>query len=78
MCSATVDKLVRAYGYPPALYDLDFDYNFMMRGLIVDKKRGNIIKVTRVGRRAGGCCAAGRCSRDRQQRDVLRDPGLVK
>jgi hypothetical protein len=41
----TVEKLVRAFGYPYSLFDLVFDYNFMMRGLIVDKKRGNIIKV---------------------------------
>ncbi|KAI8472984.1 MAG: purine 5'-nucleotidase [Monoraphidium minutum] len=43
----TVDKLVRAFGYPPSLYSLAFDYSFMMRGLIVDKKRGNVIKVDR-------------------------------
>ena len=41
----TVDKLVRAFGYPPSLMDLEFDHSFMMRGLIVDKQRGNIIKV---------------------------------
>ncbi|KIZ03139.1 hypothetical protein MNEG_4824 [Monoraphidium neglectum] len=43
----TVDKLVRAFGYPSSLYGLSFDYSFMMRGLVVDKKRGNIIKVDR-------------------------------
>jgi hypothetical protein len=32
-------------GYPPSLLDLEFDHSFMMRGLIVDKKRGNVIKV---------------------------------
>eukprot|EP00775_Hariotina_reticulata_P000930 gene930-1256_t len=43
----TVDKLVSAFGYPPELYDLQFDWKYMMRGLIIDKKRGNIIKVDR-------------------------------
>lgn len=43
----TVDKLVRTFGYPPCLFDLEFDYSFMMRGLIVDKKRGNVIKIDR-------------------------------
>ncbi|GBF99260.1 hypothetical protein Rsub_11785 [Raphidocelis subcapitata] len=43
----TVAKLVRAFGYPPSLFDLGFDHRFMMRGLIVDKKRGNIIKIDR-------------------------------
>ena len=41
----TVDKLVKAFGYPKSLYELTFDYSFMVRGLIVDKKRGNVIKV---------------------------------
>jgi hypothetical protein len=48
-----VDKLVKAFGYPAALYDFAFDYNFMMRGLIVDKHRGNIIKVRAPPRRGG-------------------------
>jgi hypothetical protein len=33
----TVDKLVSAFGYPPELYDLQFDWKYMMRGLIIDK-----------------------------------------
>lgn len=36
---------MRVFGYPVSLLNLKFDYAFMMRGLIVDKKRGNIIKV---------------------------------
>ncbi|GBF93676.1 hypothetical protein Rsub_06779 [Raphidocelis subcapitata] len=43
----TVDKLVRAFGYPKSLYELQFDYSFMTRGLVVDKRRGNVIKVDR-------------------------------
>jgi hypothetical protein len=42
-----VAKLVKVFGYPPSLYQLEFDYAFMVRGLIVDKKRGNVIKVDR-------------------------------
>jgi hypothetical protein len=53
----TVDKLVRTFGYPPALYDFAFDYNFMMRGLIVDKRRGNIIKVRAAAREGRRACA---------------------
>ncbi|KAF8065819.1 nt5c2 [Scenedesmus sp. PABB004] len=45
--SQTVDKLVSVFGYPPSLYDLTFDWRHMMRGLIIDKKRGNVIKVDR-------------------------------
>eukprot|EP00879_Flechtneria_rotunda_P000833 GHRR01000958.1.p1 GENE.GHRR01000958.1~~GHRR01000958.1.p1 ORF type:complete len:660 (+),score=216.69 GHRR01000958.1:198-2177(+) len=43
----TVDKLVTAFGYPPELYDFKFDWRYMMKGLIIDKKRGNVIKVDR-------------------------------
>ncbi|KAI7837934.1 hypothetical protein COHA_008240 [Chlorella ohadii] len=43
----TVDKLVKAFGYPAALYDLSFDYRYMMRGLVIDKRRGNMLKVDR-------------------------------
>lgn len=41
----TVDKLVRFFGYSPRLYDLRFDYRYMMRGLVIDKRRGNMLKV---------------------------------
>lgn len=44
--AATVDKLVRAYGYPSALRALPpFDWSYMARGLVIDKARGNVIKV---------------------------------
>ena len=35
----TIDKLVTAFGYPPELYDFEFDHRYMMRGLIIDKVR---------------------------------------
>lgn len=44
---ATVDKLVRYFGYPNSLYDLTFDWRYMSRGLVIDKKRGNILKIDR-------------------------------
>eukprot|EP00887_Chlorella_sp_A99_P007558 scaffold28.g7558.t1 len=56
----TVDKLVSCFGYPRKLYDLTFDYRYMARGgwgvrgwaggragLIIDKRRGNIVKADR-------------------------------
>ena len=33
----TVDKLVREFGYPKALYAFDFDWRYMQRGLVIDK-----------------------------------------
>lgn len=43
----TVDKLVRYFGYPESLYDLTFDHGYMCRGLVIDKKRGNMLKIDR-------------------------------
>lgn len=37
--SATIEKLVSVFGYPPELHDLTFDWRYMMRGLIIDKVR---------------------------------------
>lgn len=43
----TVEKLVKNFGYPAELLELDFDWRYMMRGLTIDKKRGNVLKVDR-------------------------------
>eukprot|EP00803_Ostreobium_quekettii_P001635 evm.model.scf_402.8 EVM.evm.TU.scf_402.8 scf_402:69587-73325(-) len=45
--SRTVEKLVAAFGYPPEIREFKFDWRYMMRGLIIDKKRGNVVKVDR-------------------------------
>ena len=44
----TVKKLIGAYGYPKAVLEaFTFDPYYMVRGLVVDKKRGNILKMDR-------------------------------
>eukprot|EP00250_Pteridium_aquilinum_P015886 c22820_g1_i1 orf=420-2315(+) len=43
----TVKKLVFNLGYPRELLDWKFDWHYMVRGLVVDKKRGNILKMDR-------------------------------
>lgn len=43
----TVNKLVKHFGYPTSLYDLTFDWRYMTRGLVIDKERGNVLKVDR-------------------------------
>jgi HAD superfamily 5'-nucleotidase-like hydrolase len=45
--SQTVRKLTQDFGYPEELLHLDFDWQYMMRGLTIDKVRGNVIKVDR-------------------------------
>lgn len=43
-----LDKLV-ARGYPSAVLELPFDYDLAIRGLVIDKKKGNLLKVSRHG-----------------------------
>lgn len=41
---ATLDKFIKA-GYPKELAKLKFDVNSVIRGLLVDRERGNLLKV---------------------------------
>ncbi|CAL8468745.1 g8285 [Coccomyxa elongata] len=43
----TINKLINNFNYPKELLDFEFDFRYMMRGLIIDKKRGNILKMDR-------------------------------
>ena len=44
----TVEKLVSHYGYPKEiLTSFTFDETYMVRGLVIDKKRGNVLKMDR-------------------------------
>lgn len=45
----TVERLVHAFGYPRALLDIRYDRSFVMRGLLIDKEYGNILKLDRFG-----------------------------
>ncbi|XP_058069028.1 uncharacterized protein LOC131218489 isoform X2 [Magnolia sinica] len=45
--NGTVRKLVYNLGYPPELLEWSFDWKYMVRGLVLDKKRGNILKMDR-------------------------------
>eukprot|EP00898_Chlorokybus_atmophyticus_P002579 jgi/Chlat1/3321/Chrsp22S03415 len=43
----TVQKLVTLFGYPEEILDWKFDWTYMVRGLAIDKRRGNILKMDR-------------------------------
>ncbi|CAL6300319.1 unnamed protein product [Bathycoccus prasinos] len=44
----TIAKLVSHYGYPKEiLKSFQFDETYMVRGLVIDKKRGNVLKMDR-------------------------------
>lgn len=42
-----IDKLIKSKGYPESLRKLPFDYNFAIRGLVIDRKKGNLLKLNR-------------------------------
>lgn len=60
-----LDKLVQERGYPEMIRTLPFDYNAVIRGLVIDSVRGNLLKVSRHG--------AIRVSRHGTQRIDYRD-----
>ncbi|XP_020095225.1 5'-nucleotidase domain-containing protein 4 isoform X2 [Ananas comosus] len=43
----TIAKLVNDLKYPDELLKWNFDWKYMVRGLVLDKKRGNILKMDR-------------------------------
>ncbi|MFL5319912.1 MAG: HAD-IG family 5'-nucleotidase [Myxococcaceae bacterium] len=45
----TLTRLVAEYGYPSDIGLLHYDHQFVMRGVVVDKLNGNLIKVDRFG-----------------------------
>lgn len=42
-----IDKLIQRKGYPETLRKLSFDYNFAIRGLVIDRQKGNLLKLNR-------------------------------
>lgn len=42
-----IEKLVTGKHYPEVVRKLTFDFNFALRGLVVDRKKGNLLKLNR-------------------------------
>jgi HAD superfamily 5'-nucleotidase-like hydrolase len=42
-----IEKLVNDKGYPKSILKLDFSYDRAIRGLVIDKSKGNILKLSR-------------------------------
>ncbi|MHB1846709.1 MAG: HAD-IG family 5'-nucleotidase [Deltaproteobacteria bacterium] len=69
----TLRRLVDACGYPEALLTLEYDHEFVIRGLVVDKEHGNLFKMDRfnhVGRCYHGRKPLGEADWKRLYRDV--------
>ena len=45
----TLDKMIEKRGYPQEIKQLDYDYTFGLRGIVVDRQEGNIFKMDRYG-----------------------------
>ncbi|MBI3073839.1 MAG: HAD-IG family 5'-nucleotidase [Deltaproteobacteria bacterium] len=43
----TVEKLIKNKGYPSTVAKIQYDSKFAMRGLVIDKKLGNVLKMDR-------------------------------
>jgi HAD superfamily 5'-nucleotidase-like hydrolase len=41
----TKEKLVQRLGYDPRIADLPYDPDFVVRGLLIDRRRGNVLKM---------------------------------
>ena len=65
----TLDKLIAKRGYPEEIRALDFDPSFAVRGLVVDRRFGNIFKADRYGH--VGRVYHGRTAMSREQRHAL-------
>ena len=46
----TLKKLVSNLDYPKDCLKLKFDFHLVIQGLVIDKKRGNILKLSRFGK----------------------------
>lgn len=42
-----IEKLIQRKNYPETLKKLQFDYNFAIRGLVIDRDKGNLLKLNR-------------------------------
>jgi HAD superfamily 5'-nucleotidase-like hydrolase len=45
--SIIIEKLIKNKGYPEALKKLQFDYDYAIRGLVIDREKGNLLKLNR-------------------------------
>lgn len=46
----SLKKLVTEKNYPEEILNLKFDFNLVIQGIVIDKKNGNLLKVSRFGK----------------------------
>ena len=50
----TIEKLIKLKKYPEKIRDLKFEYERIIQGILIDKKQGNLLKVSRFGKVRSG------------------------
>lgn len=68
-----MDKLVRCFGYPDILRTFTFSWDYMMKGLIIDKVRSTCFGVYWMGRSMHLACFCTSTTRDGVH---IRSPNL--
>ena len=72
--ACTLDKMIVRRGYPEALRELPYDSRLAIRGLVIDRDRGNVVKMDRygyVGRAYHGTRSLSRVERRKLYREQL-------
>jgi HAD superfamily 5'-nucleotidase-like hydrolase len=75
-----IEKLIKNRGYPKEIGKIKFDFNRAIRGLVIDKKNGNLLKLSRWGAIRGSYHGTQRIDFDKQKEIYsstyidLRDP----
>src|SRR5689334_16203889 len=71
----TLQKMIANLGYPAEILQLDYDPRWAIRGLMVDKKRGNVFKMDRHSH-VGRCYHGFRKLEKEERRDTYRSERL--
>ena len=73
--ACTLRKMVQGRGYPASLLDLPYDARMAIRGLVVDKRHGNVLKMDRYGYVGRACHGTRPLSRE-ERRHMYREQKL--
>jgi HAD superfamily 5'-nucleotidase-like hydrolase len=68
----TLERMIEQLGYPEHLRELEYDPDFVIRGLVVDKHAGNLFKMDRFNH-VGRCYHGRRPVLDEEKRRLYRD-----
>jgi HAD superfamily 5'-nucleotidase-like hydrolase len=74
----TLGRLISAHGYPPEVGLLPYDHTFVIRGLVVDRAHGNLLKLDRFGQVGRAWHGLRRLTPDAWQRLYRNEPVRIR